>query len=403
MMLPAWLNRTVVGAGIASFFGDLGYESVTVLLPSFLILIGAPVFALGIIEGLSDGASSFVKLFSGYFADKLGRRRDFALGGSVATAVFPAIIAVAGSWYLVLAGRLVGWIGKGIRSPSRDAILSKSVEEKDLGKAFGFHRTGDTLGAIAGPVVALIFVSSMGIREILWLAVIPGFLAFAALWLFLRERDASPHPRPRPIVASLKGLPSQFRSFLSAVLVFGIADFSQTLLIAFAIVSLTPSLGFTAATATGAGLYVIRNIAYAGASYPLGLLGDRIGRRPVLVFGYALAVASFIGFVIAPVNVVAYGILFALCGIFIAAEDTLESALAGEIVDVEARALGFGALATVNGVGDLVSSVMIGFIWTFIGYSAGFIVAAVIAAAGTLLLIWTTRNLHGPGAIMVSG
>ena len=403
MMLPAWLNRTVVGAGIASFFGDLGYESVTVLLPSFLILIGAPVFALGIIEGLSDGASSFVKLFSGYFADKLGRRRDFALGGSVATAVFPAIIAVAGSWYLVLAGRLVGWIGKGIRSPSRDAILSKSVEEKDLGKAFGFHRTGDTLGAIAGPVVALIFVSSMGIREILWLAVIPGFLAFAALWLFLRERDASPHPRPRPIVASLKGLPSQFRSFLSAVLVFGIADFSQTLLIAFAIVSLTPSLGFTAATATGAGLYVIRNIAYAGASYPLGLLGDRIGRRPVLVFGYALAVASFIGFVIAPVNVVAYGILFALCGIFIAAEDTLESALAGEMVDVEARALGFGALATVNGVGDLVSSVMIGFIWTFIGYSAGFIVAAVIAAAGTLLLIWTTRNLHGPGAIMVSG
>ncbi|MGB7788200.1 MFS transporter [Methanoregula sp.] len=403
MMLPAWLNRTVVGAGIASFFGDLGYESVTVLLPSFLILLGAPVFALGIIEGLSDGASSFVKLFSGYFADKLGRRRDFALGGSVATAVFPAIIAVAGSWYLVLAGRLVGWIGKGIRSPSRDAILSKSVEKKDLGKAFGFHRTGDTLGAIAGPVVALILVSSMGIREILWLAVIPGFLAFAALWLFLSERDASPHPRPRPIVASLKGLPSQFRSFLSAVLVFGIADFSQTLLIAFAIVSLTPSLGFTAATATGAGLYVIRNIAYAGASYPLGLLGDRIGRRPVLVFGYALAVASFIGFVIAPVNVVAYGILFALCGIFIAAEDTLESALAGEMVDVEARALGFGALATVNGVGDLVSSVMIGFIWTFIGYSAGFIVAAVIAAAGTLLLIWTTRNPHGPGAVMGSG
>ena len=313
----------------------------------------------------------FCQLFSGYFADKLGRRRDFALGGSVATAVFPAIIAVAGSWYLVLAGRLVGWIGKGIRSPSRDAILSKSVEKKDLGKAFGFHRTGDTLGAIAGPVVALILVSSMGIREILWLAVIPGFLAFAALWLFLSERDASPHPRPRPIVASLKGLPSQFRSFLSAVLVFGIADFSQTLLIAFAIVSLTPSLGFTAATATGAGLYVIRNIAYAGASYPLGLLGDRIGRRPVLVFGYALAVANFIGFVIAPVNVVAYGILFALCGIFIAAEDTLESALAGEMVDVEARALGFGALATVNGVGDLVSSVMIGFIWTLVGYSAG--------------------------------
>ncbi|MGD0535146.1 MAG: MFS transporter [Methanoregula sp.] len=397
MKWPAWLNRTVLGAGIASFFGDLGYESVTVLLPSFLIILGAPVFALGIIEGLSDGASSFVKLFSGYFADKLSKRREFALGGSVATAIFPAIIAVAASWYVVLAGRLFGWIGKGIRSPSRDAILSKSVEKKDLGKAFGFHRASDTLGAVAGPALALVLVASMGIREILWLAVIPGFIAFVAIWLFLRERDTAPHPRPRPLVASLKGLPSRFKAFLSAVLVFGIADFSQTLLIAFVIVVFTPSFGFAMATAAGAGLYLVRNIVYAVASYPLGLLGDRIGRRPVLVFGYALAVATFIGFIIAPENLIVYGVLFAMCGIFIAAEDTLESALAGEMVEEESRALGFGALATMNGVGDLVSSVMIGFIWAFVGYSAGFMVAAVIATAGTILLIWTTRGpRHAP-------
>ena len=397
MKWPAWLNRTVFGAGIASFFGDLGYESVTVLLPSFLIILGAPVYALGIIEGLSDGASSFVKLFSGYYADKLGKRREFALGGSVATAVFPAIIAVAGSWIGVLVGRLAGWIGKGIRSPSRDAILSKAVEKKDLGKAFGFHRAGDTLGAIAGPLVALVLLSFMGIREILWLAVIPGFLALGAVWLFLRERDASPHPRPRPIVASLKGLPSRFKAFLSAVLVFGVSDFSHTLLIAFAIVSLTPSLGFAMASATGAGLYLIRNIVYAAASYPFGLLGDRVGRRPMLILGYGIAVATFIGFALAPLNLVVYGVLFALCGLYIAAEDTLEGALAGEMVEEESRALGFGALATVNGVGDLISSVMIGFIWAFVGYSAGFIVAAAIGAAGTVLLIWTTIGSRGKG------
>ena len=119
----------------------------------------------------------------------------------------------------------------------------------------------------------------------------------------------------------------------------------------------------------------------------------------MLVLGYALAVATFIGFVIAPANLVVYGVLFAMCGIFIAAEDTLESALAGEMVEEESRALGFGAFATMNGVGDLVSSVMIGFIWAFVGYSAGFIVAAVIAAAGTILLIWTTRGpRHAPPA-----
>ncbi|MGA7797283.1 MAG: MFS transporter [Methanoregula sp.] len=111
-----------------------------------MIILGAPVFAFGIIESLSDGASSFVKLFSGYFADKLGRRREFALGGSVATAVFPAIIAIASSWYVVLAGRLAGWIGKGIRSPTRDAILSKSVETKDLGKAIGRVHSGNHFG-----------------------------------------------------------------------------------------------------------------------------------------------------------------------------------------------------------------------------------------------------------------
>jgi len=395
MKWPPWLNRTVFGAGIASFFGDLGYESVTVLLPSFLILLGAPVYALGIIEGLSDGASSFVKLFSGYFADKLGKRRQFALGGSVATAIFPAFIAIAGSWYMVLGGRLIGWIGKGIRSPSRDAILSKSVEKRDLGKAFGFHRAGDTLGAIAGPAIALLLVALIGIREILWLTVIPGFLALAAVWLFLREKDAAPHPRPRPLAESLAGLPKRFKAFLMAVLVFGIADFSHTLLIAFAIVSLTPSLGFSVATAAGAGLYLIRNIAYAAASYPFGSLGDRVGRRTMLVIGYAIAVATFIGFVIAPANLITFGILFAMCGLFIAAEDTLEGSLAGEMVEEESRALGFGALATMNGVGDLISSIMIGFIWAFIGYSAGFMVAAIIGAAGTILLIWTTRDQPG--------
>jgi MFS family permease len=393
MKWPPWLNRTVLGAGVASFFGDLGYETVTVLLPSFLIILGAPVYALGVIEGLSDGASSFVKLFSGYFADKLGKRREFALGGSVATAIFPAILAVATSWLVVLAGRIIGWIGKGIRSPTRDAILSNSVGKKDLGKAFGFHRAGDTLGAIAGPAVALVLVSSVAIRNIFWLAVIPGFLALITLWLFLREKNPSPAKHPRPLIASLRGLPPRFRAFLRAVLVFGIADFSQTLLIAFVMVRLTPSLGFTMATAVGAGLYLIRNIVYAAASYPLGWMGDRIGRRPMLVLGYTVAVVTFLGFILTPVNIYAYGLLFGMCGLFIAAEDTLESALAGEMVGEEIRGLGFGALATMNGVGDLVSSVMIGFIWTFIGYSAGFIIAAVIAAAGTILLVWTTRTV----------
>ena len=386
MKKDGWLNRTVFGAGIASFFSDLGHEAVTVLLPSFLIALGAPVYALGIIEGISDGASSFVKLLSGYFSDKLGKRKEFALAGYVATGIFPAIVAIAVSWPMVLFGRVIGWMGRGTRGPPRDAILAKSVDPADLGKAFGFHRAGDTLGAIAGPLVAFSLLAYFSTREIFWLAIIPGMLALFTFWYFVREKNPAPSGDNRTLVASLKGLPGGFKKYLTAVLVFGIADFSHTLLIAFAVVMLTPSLGFAQATAAGVILYTIRNIVYAAACYPFGALGDRFGRKTLLVLGYGIAVATFISFALAPPDPILYGVLFALCGVFIAAEDTLESAVAGEMIEEKFRGLGFGALATMNGIGDLCSSILIGFIWAFVGYSAGFAFAAVVAAAGTVMM-----------------
>lgn len=381
-----WLNRTVIGAGVTSFFSDLSHEAVTVLLPSLLILIGAPVYALGVIEGLSDGASSFVKLFSGHWSDLLGKRKEFALAGYLATAIFPAIVAVATVWPVVLLGRVIGWAGRGTRGPPRDAILAKSVPPHDLGKAFGFHRAGDTLGAIAGPLTALVLIASIGLREIIWLTLIPGFLAVATFWILVQEKSPAPSRDKTKLVASLRDLPGVFKRFLGAVLVFGIADFSHTLLIAFAIVALTPSLGLAGATAAGAGLYLVRNVVYAAASYPFGVLGDRFGRWNVLILGYAVAAATFVGFAVIPPGLSGYGVLFGLAGLFIAAEDTLEGAVAAELVEEQRRGLGFGALATVNGIGDLVSSIVVGFLWALIGYSAGFLFAAIVAAAGTLLL-----------------
>jgi len=392
-----WLNRTVIGAGATSFFSDLSHEAVTVLLPSLLILIGAPVYALGVIEGLSDGAASFVKLLSGHWSDQLGKRKEFAIAGYFATAVFPAIVAVATVWPVVLLGRVIGWVGRGTRGPPRDAILAKSVPPHDLGKAFGFHRAGDTLGAIAGPLMALILVASLGLREILWLTLIPGLLAVATFWILVQEKNPTPSRDRTKIASSLRNLPAVFKHFLGAVLVFGIADFSHTLLIAFAIVALTPSLGLTGATAAGAGLYLVRNAVYAAASYPFGVLGDRFGRWTVLISGYAVAVATFVGFATVPPGLLGYGVLFGLAGLFIAAEDTLEGAVAAELVEEQRRGLGFGTLATVNGIGDLASSIVIGFLWAFVGYTAGFLFAATIAAAGTLLLA-ATRSLPSAAA-----
>jgi MFS family permease len=392
MKKEGWLNSTVLGAGLTSFLSDFSHEAVTVLMPAFLITLGAPMYALGLIEGISDGLSSFVKLLSGYYSDKLGKRKEFAILGYIATGLFPAVLAVAISWPVVLLGRAFGWMGRGIRGPPRDAILAKSVEKKDLGKAFGIHRMGDTLGAILGPLAAFAIVAAVGLREIFWLALIPGFLALLAFWLLVKEKNPAPSGEKRTFVASLTGLPGRFKSFLGAVLVFGVADFSHTLLIAFAVVTLTPSLGFVEATAAGIGLYTIRNIVYAAACYPFGAWGDRFGRRKMLAIGYAIAVLTFIGFILAPPNLVIYGILFALAGAFIAAEDTLEGAVAGELVEEKKRGLGFGALATTNGIGDFVSSVVVGILWAFFGYAAGFAFSAVFGLAGTIILVMSNHS-----------
>ncbi|MDM7917786.1 MAG: MFS transporter [Methanosarcina sp.] len=382
-----WLNSTVWGASLTSFLSDFGHESVTVLLPSFLASLGAPVYALGLIEGLSDGLSSFAKLFSGYYSDKLGKRKEISTLGYIATGIFPAIVAVSMSWPIALIGRVFGWIGRGIRGPPRDAILAKSVQEKDLGKAFGVHRAGDTLGAIAGPALAFVLIPQIGIRDIFWLAMIPGILAAVVFAVTVKEKNPAPIESNKNILESMREFSPKFKKFLSAVFLFGIADFSHTMLILFAVTMLTPGMGFIQATSAGVLLYGLRNVVYAAASYPFGALGDRLGRKKMLVYGYSLAVLMFIGFIISPPSVVIYGLLFSLAGIYIAAEDTLEGAVSGQMVEEQRRALGFGALATVNGIGDFISSFVVGILWNTFGFTAGFAFAAVVGAAGTFALM----------------
>ncbi len=387
-----WLNSTVWGVSLTSFLSDFGHETVTVLLPSFLTSLGAPAYALGLIEGLSDGLSSLAKLLSGYYSDKLGKRKEISILGYIATGIFPAIVALAMSWPLVLIGRVFGWLGRGVRGPPRDAILAKSVQEKDLGKAFGVHRTGDTLGAIAGPALAFVLVSYIGIRDVFWLAIIPGMLAVIVFIVAVKEKNPAPANGHMNIVTSLRGFTPRFKGFLSAVLLFGISDFSHTMLILFAVTTLTPSLGFVQATAMGVLLYGVRNIVYAAACYPFGALGDRIGRKELLAFGYSLAVLMFIGFILAPPNVFVYGILFAIAGVYIAAEDTLEGAVCGQMVEEPRRALGFGAMATMNGIGDFISSFVVGVLWTAFGFASGFAFAAMVGAAGVVALLMTTKK-----------
>jgi MFS family permease len=395
-----WLNRNVIGMGLTSLLCDAGHEMATAILAGFLAVIGAPVYSLGIIEGVADALSSFLKLGTGWWSDRLGHRKAITTAGYALTGCAFALFAVASSWPLVLLGRVLAWFGRGIRGPLRSAMLAESVAPSDRGKAFGFHRASDTLGAILGPLLAagLMFLlqpyasenRSVPFRIIFLLTLVPGLGSAIVFGLIVKEkrRPASPGVK---FWTSIRALPTNFRRFLVGVGVFGAGDFSPTLLILAATQLLTATHGAMTAAQIAALLYAWRNVLYAAASYPVGALSDRFGRRGILLFGYVLGAMVMIGFIIAFLthtsSIVWLGVLFALAGVFIAIEDSLEGAMTADLVPDESnRGTAYGVMGTVNGVGDFLSSAVVGLLWSF-SPEIGFGYAAVAMLLGAVLLV----------------
>jgi MFS family permease len=390
---PGWLNRNVLGMALASFFSDAGHEAATAILPLFLVSIGAPPFALGAIEGVADAVSSFVKLGAGWFSDRIGRRKAIAVTGYTLTGLTTGLFALATAWPHVLLARAAGWFGRGIRGPVRDAMLSESVTPETRGKAFGFHRAGDTLGAITGPVIALALLSllagreatALTYRQIFWITLIPGLLSALSFALFVKER-ARPANHNLNLFKTIGDLPARFKVFLIGVGIFGAGDFAHSLLTLRAAQMLTPGMGAVQAGQVAIALYVLHNVLYAGMSFPIGALADRIGKRGLLALGYGVAALMGIGWIVAVPSVWMLGLLFALGGTFIAAEDALEGALAADLLPEEVRGTGYGVLATVNGLGDFLSSIVVGALWTAVNPAAGFAYATVLFVIGAIVI-----------------
>lgn len=383
-----WRNAAVVGMGLTSFFSDLGHETATAILPLFLASIGAPAAALGAIEGVSDAASSFVKLGAGWIGDRLPRRKPLVVGGYALTGLATALFALATAWPHILITRAVGWLGRGIRGPLRDAMLSDSVEPDVRGRAFGFERAGDTLGAVVGPALAVVLLSAFTYRQIFLATLLPGLLAALSFALLVKERGRS--TMPRTFREAVGALPPRFRLFLVGVAVFGAGDFAHTLLVLRAMQALTPSLGAAPAGTFAVGLYTVHNVLYATASFPMGALGDRVGKRALLAGGYLLAALMSVGFIVAGPAVWTLALLFGLGGLYIAIEDTLERAIAADLLPEDLRSTGYGVLATANGLGDLVSSLVVGLLWTAVGPATGFAYAAALSVIGAAI-VWRVR------------
>ena len=391
-----WLNRTVIGVGAASFLSDVSHETATSLLPILAAELGNPAAVLGVIEGVSDALSGTAKLWSGWISDRLKRRKPLAVTGYLISAVASSSLGAAGSAASAVGARAIAWVGRGIRSAPRGALLAGDVPAEHYGKAFGLERAMDTLGAVVGPASAALLITTFSCRTLLAWTLVPGILAAVAMAVLVRERPRQP-AAPRPFLVAFAALPRPFRFYLVAVGLFGLGDFAHSMLILRAGELLTPILGASAAPAAAIGLYVLHNVVGAIMAFVFGVAGDRFGRMRTLALAYLLGPLMILLLAL-PVGggtaaiATSLVVIFVLAGAMRAGESALESAVAAQMLPEEQRGMGFGALAAVNSAGDFVSSLMVGLLWQMAGPAAAFGAALAPMMAGTLMLFWISRG-----------
>lgn len=390
-----WLNRTVLGIGLASLFSDWSHEIATTVMPAFLASMGVAAAWIGLIEGVADGLSSFAKMGSGHFTDRLARRKPIAVLGYITTALGTAAFGLATAAWQVLVARSVAWFGRGVRTPVRKALLAAAVTPETYGRAFGLERMMDTLGAIVGPATAYLLLRAYSHHYpplFAW-TLVPGFLAAACVAFLVRERT-------RTKVSSisfregLRQLPRPYRRFLIGVGLFGAGDFAHTLLILLATQKLAPTLGPARAASIAVALYILHNVFYAAFAALSGWMADKFPKRTLLAGGYALATVMAALVMFAPLGVWTLALVFLIGGVFVGVEETLEDSLCAELVTPEQHGMAFGVLAAVNGVGDSLSSILLGVLWTAFGTTIAFGYTAVLSVVGAVLILRV--NPHAP-------
>ena len=369
-----WFTSSVASIGGASFFADLGYEMPTSLLPSFLTTtLGAPAAALGLIEGFADGLGGVSRLAGGAIADDPARRRKAAVGGYTATAFLGGAIGLATAVWQVGALRVSAWVARGLRAPSRSALLTEAVSEGSYGRAFGYERAMDNLGAIGGPLLAIGLVALVGLRSAIMLSVVPGLLAALAIFIGIRAiprakriERRSLRLRVRPVLQGRLG-----RLFL-AISAFEIGNVAATLLILRATDLLQPGRSHTSAVNLALGLYAGYNLAAVMASFIGGRLGDRRGMMLVFGLGAAAFAVGYAGLAASGSSIVLIAVFFAFAGIGIGFAETAESAAVAGLAPSDVVGSAFGLLAAVQSFGNFAASVIAGALWTLVSPRAAF-------------------------------
>ncbi|MGH9367660.1 MAG: MFS transporter [Thermoanaerobaculia bacterium] len=374
------LDPGVVTLGWVSFLTDVASDMIYPLLPGFLTrTLGAGPAALGLIEGIAESAASLTKVGSGWWSDRAGHRKRFVLFGYLLAALARPLVGLAQSWSQVLAIRFTDRVGKGIRTPPRDALVASLTRAESRGRAFGLQRAMDNAGAFVGPILAALLLKFFATeqRTVFLLALVPG-LAAVALLLFRVTEPPRPAPMPRSAHTAAEKLPRALWIAIGIFFLFALANSTDAFLLLRAQDAGVPLWQIPLLWAFFQGVKAL-------AGVPGGALSDRIGRAPALGLGWAIYALSYAGFAFAT-SAAAIWPLFAFYGLFFALTEGTERALVAELVPERLRGRAFGAFHAAIGAAALPSSLFFGILWKTLGPRAAFLIGAAVALAATAAL-----------------
>lgn len=377
-------NSTVIKLGFVSLFADISSEMLYPITPIFLTtILGASMTSVGFIEGFAEGLGSLLKIFSALWSDRLSKRKPFLIGGYFLSAIGKPFMGFATSWIHIVLARSIDRVGKGIRGAPRDALLAEAVLPKYRGAAFGWHRSMDTLGALLGPLFAILYLTYFNdnLRSIYYWALLPGLIA--VIFIFsVKEKPISASPLPKKISLQLnwKSLPKEYKIYLLSWGVFSLTNSSDVFLLLKAKQQGISMNGVIF-------MYCFYNLIYALLSPYLGKLSDKFPRKNIMIFGLIVFSLVYLGFSFATLAWHLW-ILFGLYGLYMAATDGVSKALAIDLIEQKNPALkasSLGVLGTVTGLSTILASTIAGSLWDSVGAQWTFLYGAIGAVICAIL------------------
>lgn len=373
------IPKNVFILGLVSFFNDIASEMIYPLVPIFLTsVLGAPVSIVGLIEGIAESIASILKVVSGWMSDKLQRRMPFVVSGYSLSAFSKIIFSLAYSWPVVLLARFIDRFGKGTRTSARDALITESSEASNRGRTFGFHRAMDTMGAVVGPLLAILALRNLNenYRLVFLLSFIPAFIGVILLFFFVKEKKKKPISFT-DFQFNWRNLDPSFKVFLFISFIFALGNSSNAFLILRA-----QNLGLSVTMVMLA--YVLFNFVYAVFSLPAGIISDKIGPKKILLAGFLLFAVIYLFFGLITKSLFLW-LLFPLYGIYMALTEGIGKAYISNLIPQEKAGTAFGIYQTTIGLCTFFASWIAGLLWSYVSISAPFIFGSVMAMSAAFL------------------